>query len=68
MSRRPHPYFGHINRLTETRKAESGKRRGDKPQLKPQDEAGTLWDALRPPPALGADPAGGDADCGGQDA
>ncbi len=47
MSRRPHPYFGRINRGEEVRKLEPGQRNACEPLAKPRDEPGILWDAFR---------------------
>ena len=46
-SRRPHPYFGRLNRLEEALKIAPGEGRGAIPQTDPESEAGVLWDRLR---------------------
>ena len=47
MSRRPHPYFGRLNRREEVSKLEPGKRKTCEPLVKPRDVPGVLWDAFR---------------------
>jgi hypothetical protein len=47
LSRRPHPYFGLINRLEEAGKAGTGQADRRLPRLTPQQEAGVLWEAFR---------------------
>ena len=49
MSRRPHPYFGRLNRREELRKLEPGQRNACEPLFKPRDELGVLWEAFRDP-------------------
>ena len=47
MARRPHPYFGRLNRREDVRKLEPGQRNACEPLAKPRDEMGILWDAFR---------------------
>ena len=47
MSRRPHPYFGRLNRREDVSKPEPGQRNACEPLVKPRDEKGILWDAFR---------------------
>jgi len=47
LSRRPHPYFGLINRLEETGAAGTGPAERRMPRMTPQQEAGILWEAFR---------------------
>ena len=47
MSRRPHPYFGQLQRGEEAKKLESGRRAASEPLVKARDEPGILWDAFR---------------------
>ena len=46
-SRRPHPYFGRLNRLEEALKVAPGESRGAVPRTDPESEAGVLWDDFR---------------------
>jgi hypothetical protein len=45
--RRPHPYFGRINRREEPRKLEPGQRVACEPLIKPTEEPGVLWAPFR---------------------
>ena len=47
MSRRPHPYFGQLNRLEQARTAAPGKAGGRAPLMTPDEEQGVLWQAIR---------------------
>ena len=47
MSRRPHPYFGRLNRLEEAGMAGAAQAHGRAPKMTPQQEAGILWEAFR---------------------
>jgi len=47
MSRRPHPYFGHLNRGGDEGKVEPGRRAASEPLVSARDEPGILWDAFR---------------------
>ena len=47
MSRRPHPYFGRLNRSEDVRKPEPGRRNACEPLVKPRDVPGVLWDPFR---------------------
>ena len=47
VARRPHPYFGKLNRLEEACKAAPGKGRRSEPAIDPGAERGVLWEALR---------------------
>jgi hypothetical protein len=49
MARRPHPYFGRINRLEVARQTVPGPGRGKVPPVKPEGEPGILWDEFRRP-------------------
>ena len=49
MARRPHPYYGQLNRLEEAPKAAPGKGRRKAPAASPGTEPGILWDAFREP-------------------
>jgi len=57
LARRPHPYFGRINRLEETGPTGSGPARGRAPRMSPQQEAGILWEAFRSSAPGASDPA-----------
>jgi hypothetical protein len=48
-SRRPHPYFGRLNRLEEARKVAPGGGRRATPRANPEREPGILWDEFRTP-------------------
>ena len=50
MSRRPHPYFGRINRLEGARVAPPGKGTGRAPKMTPDEQQGVLWQAIREDP------------------
>jgi hypothetical protein len=50
VSRRPHPYFGRLNRLAEVRMAAAGQSRRVEPTVAPDTEPGILWDRLRASP------------------
>ena len=50
MARRPHPYFGRLNRLEEARKTVPGQSRRAEPPVTPETEPGILWDKLRGAP------------------
>ena len=50
MARRPHPYFGQINRLEAGRIPVRRDRRRQAPRLTPDEEPGVLWDAFRGDP------------------
>ena len=47
MSRRPHPYFGQLNRLEQGGIAKPGKGGGRAPLMTPDEEQGVLWQAIR---------------------
>ena len=47
MARRPHPYFGHLNRGGDEGKVETGRRAASEPRVRARDEPGILWDAFR---------------------
>ena len=50
MARRPHPYFGRLNRLEIARKTVPGLgpgRRGKIAPAEPEGEPGILWDEFR---------------------
>jgi len=47
MSRRPHPYFGRLNRREVLKKLEPGQRSASEPLVKPRDEPGVLWESFR---------------------
>jgi hypothetical protein len=47
LSRRPHPYFGRLNRLEEAGMAGAAQAHGRAPKMTPQQEAGILWEAFR---------------------
>lgn len=47
MSRRPHPYFGQLNRLGEACGAVPTGGRGLAPLMAPEDQQGVLWNAFR---------------------
>ena len=47
MSRRPHPYFGRINRLEGARLATPGDGRGRAPAMAADEQQGVLWTAFR---------------------
>jgi len=55
VSRRPHPYFGRLNRLEETRKPGPRRGRRTEPAASPDSEPGVLWDAFRETPEELAD-------------
>jgi len=48
--RRPHPYFGRLNRREQPRKLGPGQRNACEPLIKPKDEPGILWAAFRERP------------------
>jgi hypothetical protein len=50
VSRRPHPYFGRLNRLAEVRRTEAKASRRAEPPVTPDTEPGVLWDRLRAAP------------------
>ena len=50
MPRRPHPYFGRLNRHEEVAKPKPGSRNACEPSIRPRDEPGILWDAFRDEP------------------
>ena len=52
MARRPHPYFGRLNRLEEARKTVPGRGRATVPPASPEREPGILWDRLRASPEV----------------
>jgi hypothetical protein len=47
MSRRPHPYFGWLNRREGVSCREPGQRKVREPLVKPSDVPGVLWDRFR---------------------
>jgi hypothetical protein len=47
VSRRPHPYFGKINRLEQGCAAASGAASGGPPPMSPGEQQGVLWQAFR---------------------
>ena len=47
MSRRPHPYFGQLNRLERVRPATPVEGGGAAPPMTPDEEPGVLWQAIR---------------------
>jgi len=47
MSRRPHPYFGRLNRRDEPKTPEPAQRSACEPLVKPRDEPGILWAPFR---------------------
>lgn len=47
LSRRPHPYFGRINRLEAARAAAPGQGCGSAPAMSADEQQGVLWAAFR---------------------
>jgi hypothetical protein len=47
LSRRPHPYFGQINRLEQGCTAAPGGAGGGAPPMTPGEQQGVLWQAFR---------------------
>ena len=47
LSRRPHPYFGRINRLEAARATVPGGGCGRAPAMAPAEQQGVLWQAFR---------------------
>ena len=47
LARRPHPYFGKINRLEQADSVTPGKGGGRAPKMTPEEQQGVLWQAIR---------------------
>lgn len=47
LARRPHPYFGKLNRLAPAATPPPGGGRGRAPAMTPDEQPGVLWQAIR---------------------